>query len=123
MIVTGDPVAFESVPEKRQLAWCQSKGTSHSSIGALFIFLTSFYSIIAFLIIIFPGTLLQNLIWEDDDTKIFYLMNDVMLSGRTPYVNFHDVRPSLTYIALAVPALPYLSSFDPEMTSTATRGN
>ncbi len=73
------------------------------SDGAFFVLAAFAYGVAAFALAACAAWFLQN-IWLIGDTKLFYKMAEVILSGGVPYVDFRDPKPPLIFFALTLPA-------------------
>jgi 4-amino-4-deoxy-L-arabinose transferase-like glycosyltransferase len=62
------------------------------------------YGLIAILLVYLAALFTQN-IWAIGDTRLFYRMAGVIVSGGVPYVDFVDPKPPLIYFTLTLPLL------------------
>ncbi|WP_174591650.1 hypothetical protein [Methanocella conradii] len=81
-----------------------SRAGHHPSDSAFLALSVIAYAIVSLLLALMAAWFLQN-IWMIGDTKLFYRMAGVIISGGTPYVDFKDPKPPLIFFALALPAL------------------
>jgi Na+/melibiose symporter-like transporter len=77
---------------------CRDKG------GAFFPYAALAYGALALIITCLAAIFIQN-IWMVGDTKLFFRMTELILSGGTPYVDFMDPKPPLMFFILTVPAM------------------
>jgi hypothetical protein len=72
--------------------------------GRFFLYTALAYGAVALILTCFAAMFLQN-VWMIGDTKLFFRMAEVVLSGGTPYVDFKDPKPPLIFFTLAVPTM------------------
>jgi hypothetical protein len=77
---------------------CRDKG------GAFFLYAALAYGALALIITCLAAAFIQN-IWMVGDTKLFFRMAELILSGGTPYVDLMDPKPPLMFFILTVPAM------------------
>jgi hypothetical protein len=72
--------------------------------GPFFLYAALAYGGAALIITGLAALFLQN-VWMIGDTRLFFHMADVILSGGIPYVDFKDPKPPLIFFTLAVPTM------------------
>jgi hypothetical protein len=72
--------------------------------GPFFLYAVLAYGAIALVITCLAALFLQN-VWMIGDTRLFFRMAEVILSGGTPYVDFKDPKPPLIFFTLTVPTM------------------
>ncbi len=79
-------------------------GRGRDTDGSFFLCAALAYGAVALALTGLAAAFLQN-VWMIGDTRLFFHMAEVILSGGTPYVDFRDPKPPLIFFTLTLPTV------------------